>query len=312
MKKILISGCSGFLASFLVERLKTHSTDPVEIYGFTEEADYKSDDFTVLNLDIRDKDALFKMVETVKPDLTFHLAAVSNVGFSWKHQRLTYEINFIGSSDLLEALSIYSPKSRVLLMSSAELYGATSHQLLDESIPTTAANPYAVSKKAMELAGDLYLKSSQLEIIKCRSFNFTGPRQDKKFVSSDFSYQIAQIEKGLKEPRISVGNLSAVRDISDVRDIARYLQVISEKGENGGIYNLCCGQAFAIKDLLHMLLAQSSAKIEIVIDQNKMRPVDIPKLAGDNRLIRESFRLSPQYKLEQTLTDLLNYWRERV
>ncbi|HLP60271.1 MAG TPA: GDP-mannose 4,6-dehydratase [Candidatus Deferrimicrobium sp.] len=318
MKKILITGCSGFLGTFLSRHLREgdgqtgNHINPFEVSGITEEADYKSSQIMVHHVDIRDREKVFSAVEAVKPDVTFHLAAVANVGYSWKNQASTYEINFIGSSNLLEALGEFVPGSRVLLMSTAELYGKSQQNVMDENTPTTARNPYALSKKAMEMLGDLYLDAQKLDIIKLRSFNFTGPGQDRKFVASDFSYQIAEIEKGKREPIIRVGNLSAVRDISDVRDIARFLKVIAEKGESGGIYNLCSGKAYSIRELLDILLSLAAVKIEVVVDTDKIRPIDIPRLVGDNRRTREMFGLNHEYSIEQTLTDLLNYWRQRI
>ncbi|MCX6580392.1 MAG: GDP-mannose 4,6-dehydratase [Candidatus Aminicenantes bacterium] len=325
MKKILITGCSGFLGSFLNQKLLKvrERAEPFlekvpgrrgqnDVHGITEIAGYESPGITVHHVDIRDREKVFSAVEAIKPDVTFHLAAVANVGYSWKNQAPTYEINFIGSSNLLEAVAEFSPGSRVLLMSSAELYGKSQKDVMDEDTPTDARNPYALSKKAMEMLGDLYLDAKRLDIIKLRSFNFTGPGQDRKFVASDFSFQIAQIEKGKREPVIRVGNLSAVRDISDVRDIARFLAVIAEKGEPGGVYNLCSGHAYSIRELLDILLSLAAVKIEVVVDKDKFRPIDVPRLVGDNRRVRETFGLHPEYSIEQTLTDLLKYWRQRV
>ncbi len=307
---ILMTGCSGFLGSVLAQRLKQQKN--VNIHGMTEVKDFKSPLMTVHHTDIRDKDEVFRVVEAAKPDITFHLAAVSNVGFSWKNQKLTYEINFIGSSNLLEALHHFVPGRRVLLMSSAELYGGSGEPLLDENVPVSARNPYALSKWAMEMAGDLFTQGMDMDIIKLRSFNFTGPGQDRKFVASDFSYQVARIEKGEQEPVIHVGNLSAIRDISDVRDIARYLSVIAAEGKSGEIYNLCSGQAFAIGGLLDTLLSLSPTQIKVEVDKNKFRPVDVARLAGDNRKIKECFGLEPEYELRRTLSDLLTDWRGKV
>lgn len=317
MKNLLITGCSGFLAPFLIDALMDAGAGPgndITISGFTEVPGFKSSKIKVYNIDIRDRGKVFDVVETVKPDVVFHLAAVSNVGFSWKHQELTYQINFIGSSNLLEALAEFSPRCRVLLMSSAELYGASDADKMNEALPTCARNPYALSKIAMEMAADLYIQSMDMDIVKLRSFNFTGPGQDRKFVASDFSCQIAEIEKGKREPVIRVGNLSAVRDISDVRDIARYLAVIS-RGETktpGGIYNLCSGSTYSIRDILDILRSLSARKIDVMEDKDKFRPIDVPRLAGDNGLIERTFGLRPEYTLEQTLSDLLAYWRDRI
>ncbi len=307
MKRVFITGCSGFLASYLSALLLEEGNS--EVFGITEIQGFNSDRFTVLNIDIREKDKLFAAVKEIKPDITFHLAAVTNVGFAWKNPNLTYEVNFIGSSNLLEAIALYSPVSRILLMSSAELYGRTKKKLSGETMKISVKNPYSLSKYAMEMLADLYMKARNLDVTKIRSFNFIGPGQDRKFVASDFSSQIAAIEKGEKEPLIRVGNLSAVRDFSDVRDTARYLNVIAEKGDRGGIYNLCSGKTYSIRQILDILLSFSTANIKIAADENKLRPLDIPRLAGDCSLIREKFDLYPRYEIEQTLLDLLNYWR---
>jgi GDP-4-dehydro-6-deoxy-D-mannose reductase len=317
MKNVLITGCSGFLGPFLIDRLgggQENFCRYENITGITEIPGYTSPKIEVSIIDIRDRERIFGIIEKVKPEIVFHLAAVSNVGFSWNNQKLTYEINFIGSSNLLEAIKRFSPRCRVLLMSTAELYGGSDKDLMDESLPTSARNPYALSKKAMEMAADLYIQSEGMDIVKLRSFNFTGPGQDRKFVASDFSFQIAEIEKGKREPVIRVGNLSAVRDISDVRDIARFLAVIAAntKAEPCGIYNLCSGNAFSIRNILDILLSLSTERITVEVEENRFRPIDIPRLVGDNSLIGKTFHLHPEFKIEQTLSDLLNYWREKI
>lgn len=311
IEKVLITGCSGFLGHHLAEALTKESPGGVEMNGFTEVKGFRSSRMPVFHVDIRDRQKVFEVVESVRPDLTVHLAAIANVGYSWRHQQLTYDVNFVGTSNLLEALKEYSPLSRVLLMSSGELYGDTGGKMCSESTPLTRPeNPYAVSKTAMEMLGNLYTKASQMEIITLRSFNFTGPCQNKQFVASDFSHQIAAIERGEQEPVIRVGNLSAMRDISDVRDIARYITVIARQGKPGGVYNLCSGKTYAIREILDILISLSGADIEVKVDDAKFRPVDVPRLWGDNSLIREKFGLQPEYRLQQTLSDLLDHWRK--
>ena len=312
---ILITGCSGFLASHLIDRLITHSKEGITLYGLTEVKTFSSPHLHVFHEDIRNRLAIHNIIEKIRPNLTFHLAAIANVGFSWKHQEETYGVNFIGTSNLLEGLGKFVPGSRVMLMSSGELYGGNNGNPCSESTHVaTPTNPYALSKVAMEMIGDLYGLHTEhdLEIIKLRAFNFTGPGQSRLFMASDFSYQIAKIEKGMEERVINVGNLTAERDFSDVRDIARYLHEIALKGHNGGIYNLCSGRVFSTLEVLDKLLSFSTVKIEKRVDASKLRPVDVPKLQGDNRLIRESFGLIPNYNMDQTLQDLLDYWRERV
>lgn len=305
MTNILITGCSGFLAGHLIPRLQPYEG---ELYGLTEERDFRHPAMNVISCDLRDRRAVERVVSEVRPDLTFHLGAVANVGFSWSHRNETYEINFLGSSYLFEALARTVPGSRLLVMSSAELYQAADQHPLSEQSPLSATNPYAISKWAMEKAADLYTPE-QLHIIKVRSFNFTGPGQNPRFVASDFARQIAQIEAGRQEPRIHVGNISAVRDFIDVRDAARFLEIAGREGQPGEVFNLCTGRPHTIADLLHILLSFSQMSIDVVQDPARVRPVDLPVLVGDPTYSRERLGFAPEYALEQTLLDLLNFWR---
>ncbi len=308
MKNVLITGCSGFLSSHLIEKL----SEDYKIFGFTEIKDFKTDKFDYEIIDIRDESSVDNYVKKVKPDLTFHFAAITNVGFSWKNKKLTYEVNIIGSSNLFEALSKYSPKSKVIIMSSAEIYGDKGNDPISVNEGIDVRNPYSLSKYSMEMIADLYINQELLDIIKVRSFNFTGPGQDEKFVSSDFAKQIALIEKGLREPVIRVGNLEARRDFSDVRDIVNYLIKISNIGKSGEIYNLCSGNAYSIRYILDILLSYSERKIKVVVDKSKVRPVDIPVLLGNYQELKEKLKIEKKYRIEQTVLDLLNYWRNKV
>jgi GDP-4-dehydro-6-deoxy-D-mannose reductase len=162
----------------------------------------------------------------------------------------------------------------------------------------------------MEMLGDLYWKSYGLNVCKLRAFNFTGPGQDGKFVASDFASQIAAIEKDKQEAIIRVGNLGAVRDFSDVRDVARYVQVIGLQGKGGDVYNLCSGRSYSIKNILDVLLSLAGKPIRVEVDAAKFRPLDNPQINGDPARIRNKFGLQPEIAMEKTLLDLLDYWRE--
>ncbi len=306
MDKVLITGCSGFLSSYLTKEL---NSDRTKILGITEE-NFHSDEYEVIKTDIRDAAGIERIIKEFNPDKIFHLAAISNVGYSWINPGLTYEINLIGSSNVLESASKYSPSARIILMSSAEVYSRITNGKLSEESETSPDNPYALSKLAMEMAADLYINSKNMDIIKIRAFNFTGPGQNDSFVSPDFAKQIAGIERLERDPVIKVGNLTAERDFSDVRDISRFLSVIGRSGKSGEIYNLCSGKVYKISDILNSLLELSTKDIKIEIEQNRHRPVDKPYLAGDNSKILDEFGLKPEYDMKMTLSDLLIYSRK--
>ncbi len=307
MNRILVTGCSGFLASHLLKLLQRE--DRNKIFGITEVPGFTYPDVEVFQVDIRRRDDISHVLEIIRPDVTFHLAAVANVGFAWKNPQITYDVNFMGTSNLLEALQASAPDSRLLLMSSAEVYQTGGQDPITESSSTVCQNPYALSKLAMEMLGDLYWRAFAMNVCKIRAFNFTGPGQDEKFVASDFASQIARIERGERPPILRVGNLAAVRDFSDVRDVARYLQIIGGKGSGGEVFNLCSGRAYSIRQVLDILLAQARVPIRVEVDAGKFRPLDNPQILGDCRLIRSRFGLRPEFPIEKTLLDLLDYWR---
>jgi GDP-4-dehydro-6-deoxy-D-mannose reductase len=307
MSRILVTGCSGFLASHLLQLLQREPRN--KIFGITEVPGFIYPDVEVFQVDIRRREDIAHVLDLIRPDITFHLAAVTNVGFAWKNPELTYDVNFMGSSNLLEALQASAPDSRLVLMSSAEVYQTGGEGPISETAPTVCHNPYALSKMAMEMLGDLYWRAFGMKVCKIRAFNFTGPGQDRAFVASDFASQIASIEKGKLPPVLRVGNLAAIRDFSDVRDVGRYIQVIGSRGEGGDVFNVCSGRAYSIRQILDILLAQAKKPIRVEVDSNKFRPLDNPIIRGDGSLIRGRFGLSPEYTIEQTLLDLLNYWR---
>lgn len=310
MSRILVTGCSGFLASHLLKLLQ--AAEKCKIFGITEVPGFIYPDVEVFQVDIRRRDDIAEMMEIIRPDVTFHLAAVTNVGFAWKNPELTYDVNFMGTSNLLEALQASAPDSRLLLLSSAEVYRTGSSEPIGEGSPVVAQNPYALSKLAMEMLGDLYGRVFAMKVCKIRAFNFTGPGQDRKFVASDFASQIARIERDELPPVIRVGNLDARRDFSDVRDIARYVQVIGEKGGGGEVFNACSGHCYSIRQVLEILLSQAKRKIRVEVDPSRMRPLDNPVIKGDPARIRWRFGLAPVFPIERTLGDLLDYWREKA
>jgi GDP-4-dehydro-6-deoxy-D-mannose reductase len=201
--------------------------------------------------------------------------------------------------------------TRIQIAGSSEEYGMVYENEIPikETNPLRPLSPYAVSKVAHDLLGYQYYKSYKLYIVRTRGFNHSGPRRGEVFVESNFPKQIAEIEKGLKEPVIHVGNLEAKRDFTDVRDMVRGYWLSLEKCDPGEVYNICSGRAFKIKEVLDILLSLSKVKVEVKQDPTRMRPSDVPILLGDHTKFSEKTGWQPTIPFEKTLEDILNYWR---
>jgi GDP-4-dehydro-6-deoxy-D-mannose reductase len=244
----------------------------------------------------------------------FHLAGLAHVKESWSNRKETIETNFLGSLNLLEACRELPTFPKVLLVGSAECYGRVGeeNQPILETHPLAPASPYAVSKIAQEMLAVQYGRSEKLPVYVTRSFNHTGPRQKESFVCSGFARQVALAEAGQISPQIVVGNLSAKRDFSDVRDVVRAYKAIVEDGQPGEPYNVCSGEAHSIREVLDTLLSFSSVNFEVTVDSARFRPSDLPLLVGSPEKLKSHTGWVRQFSFTQTLQDLLNYWRFRV
>jgi GDP-4-dehydro-6-deoxy-D-mannose reductase len=223
-------------------------------------------------------------------------------------------INIIGTVNLFEALRQLDLDCRVQVAGSSEEYGLQfEHELpIKETNPLRPLSPYAVSKVAQDLLGWQYHRSYGMFIVRTRAFNHSGPRRGEVFVDSGFAWQIARIEAGLQEPVIYVGNLEAKRDFTDVRDIVQAYWLALEKGEPGEVYNIATGKAWSVQEVLNMLLGMTKVQVEIRQDPARMRPSDVPVLIGDSTKFRQRTGWQPKIPYEQTLRDMLDYWRSRV
>jgi GDP-4-dehydro-6-deoxy-D-mannose reductase len=310
--KVFITGATGFVGGYLRELLKSQGH---RIWGsaFPDVPETPPDE-QIFYLDIRsDKDVL-AYIKDIKPDRVFHLAAVSNVGHSWNRRKETMETNIVGTLNVFEGIREYSPHARILFISSSDIYGTkhSSDGSLDEEKPVLAVNPYAYSKWSGEVLSEFYTRIENLNIVIVRPFPHIGPGQSPDFVCSDWASQIARIEKGQCEPEIHVGNITVERDFTDVRDVVRAYVALAEKGRSGEVYNVCSGQAFSLESILQCLLSLTSSEITVRVDSQKMRKVDIPRLVGDNRKIREEISWEPRIRVERSLEELLDYWRSQL
>ena len=317
--RLLITGITGFVGSHMAEFALAHGLDvsgSCRWRSKTENIDHLRARIQLIECDLRDLSSVHNLLMIAQPDFVIHLAAQSFVQASWHTPAETVQTNILSQVNLLEAIrSRGGHPPRFLVAGSSEEYGLAHEEELPitENNPLRPLSPYAVSKVAQDLMGYQYFKSYGLPIVRARAFNHEGPRRGDVFVTSNFARQIAEIEAQRREPLILVGNLKARRDYTDVRDIVRGYWQLLERGEPGEVYNLCSGQAWAIQDVLDFLLGQSRARpVAIREDPSRLRPSDVPVLVGDAGKIRKAVGWAPTIPFEQTLRDLLDYWRQRV
>lgn len=319
MKKILITGVTGFAGSHLAEWLLLNHPD-AEVYGTyrlrsrMEHIEGIKDRIRLVECELRDAQSVNETIRTIRPDYIFHLAAQSFVPTSWNSPADTLIVNQIGQVNLFEALRKYDVDATVQIACSSEEYG---HVLpnevpIREDNPLRPLSPYAVSKVGQDYLAYQYYQSYGLKTIRTRTFNHTGPRRGEAFVTSNFAKQIAEVEKGIRPPVIQVGNLKAKRDFTDVRDVVRAYWLAVEQGVPGEVYNIASGTAYTIEDVLAKLLQKSAVKIRIQTDPSRMRPSDVEILLGDYEKFHRQTGWRPVIPFDQTLQDLLDYWRARV
>ncbi len=313
--RVLITGADGFvgrhLASYLLKDVGAE-VKGMDLRAPRPGGPWERCAFEVC--DILDGRAVLELVESFRPAYVFHLAAQSSVRRSWEDPDLTYRIAIGGQANLIEALREAGVAARVHIACSAEEYGRVSEEELPvaEDHPLRPASPYALSKVMQEYHAVFAWQAYGMETVITRAFNMTGPGQSPEFVVSDFARQVAEAEAGLREAEIRVGNLEARRDFSDVRDLVGAYWELLRKGVPGQAYNVCSGEDHSISELLDILLSLSDKHIEVVVDPEKYRVADIPVLRGDNTRMREVTGWEPRHRLEQTLADVLDWWRAEV
>ena len=313
----LITGITGFAGSHLAELLMSRGVEVFGTYRPRSKMDNLSGaafkDIRLIECELRDNVSVHSVIESVRPDRIFHLAAQSFVPTSWTSPGDTLTNNIIGQLNIFEALrETRLLDTRVQIACSSEEYGLVMEDELPikESNPLRPLSPYAVSKVAQDMMGYQYFKSYGVQAFRTRAFNHTGPRRGEIFVTSSFAKQIAMIEAGLQPPVIKVGNLEARRDFTDVRDTVRAYADIVESGEPGEVYNIATNTTVVIRYMLTMLLSMTDEDVEIEVDQARLRPSDVPVLHGDYSRLNEACGWKPEIPFMKTMGDLLEYWRE--
>lgn len=308
--RILVTGAGGFVGNHLVQYLLQTGHD---VYAGTNKSGYLDKNVTNLKLDVLDKNSLTDALTSIRPEAIVHLAAQSNVKSSWELPAETNQLNIISIINLIEGMKYACQEAKLLSIGSSEEYGSAgrSGELLTEESPCQPQNPYAVSKYA---AGQLALQLGAKENIKVahmRPFNHFGPGQNLGFVISDFSSQVVQIERGEIEPVLKVGNLHAYRDFTYVKDIVRAYAMMLESEYVPGIYNVCSDSPREINSILNSLVSHSKVQIEVQIDPNKFRPVDVPMYRGSSGKLRKMIDWEPALAFESSLVETLNWWRNK-
>lgn len=313
--RVLITGAGGFVGNQLASHL--HTTQPdTTIYGTTLNKTEETSHLVAVRfeVDLKHYDPVLKMLANCRPDYIYHLAAQAFVPRSFEDPWETLENNIRSQLNIILACLELDIRPRILIISSAEIYGhvKTEQMPITENTPMRPTNPYSVSKVTQDVLGIQYFLSHGLPIMRARAFNHIGPGQNPRFVAPAFATQIAKIEANEQQPFIYVGNLEAKRDFTDVRDIVRAYQLIIEKGTPGEAYNVASGKAYSIQYLLDTLLSYSNINIEVRVDPDRLRPVDVPIIEGDHSKLNQHTGWEPTITFEETLKDVLDDCRQRI
>jgi GDP-4-dehydro-6-deoxy-D-mannose reductase len=315
--RVLVTGAGGFVAPHLVELLRREEPG-AELFGTvrpqTSVARGPGAGITLVEADLNDPAAALAVMDEVTPDRIVHLAGQSSVHRSWIEPGATLRANVLGLVNLLDAVRRRGLRPAVLVVGSAEEYGLVdpSEIPLREDTPLRPSSPYAVSKVAQAALARLYGPAGGMKVVLTRTFHHTGPGRGEAFAESSFARQIAEIEAGLRPPVLRVGNLEAVRDYTDVRDVVRAYWMLLERGESGQTYNVCSGRGRTIRGMLDTLLGLCGSRVELRVDPTRLRPSDVPALVGDPTRLVAATGWEPRIALDETLGELLEDWRRRV
>jgi GDP-4-dehydro-6-deoxy-D-mannose reductase len=307
--RVLVTGARGFVGRHLTASLRARGHDVVA-------ADRTGGEH-VLAVDVTDELAVCAAFELARPDAVAHLAAESFVPASLADPGAAFDVNARGTLHVLDAaraLAADGPRGRVLVVSSADVYGAQPRDAypLRESVAPQPRNPYAASKVAAEAFGVAYARSYGVDAVVTRAFNHIGPGQDERFAVAAYAAQIARVAAGLDRV-VLVGNLDASRDVLDVRDVCdAYVLLLEGGGEAGEIYNVCSGKATTMRDVLRRLIEIAHVPVQVREDPDRMRPADVPVSVGDASKLREATGWAPRISLMAALRAVYDDARERV
>jgi GDP-4-dehydro-6-deoxy-D-mannose reductase len=311
--KVLITGGTGFAGSHLVEALLAQGVTPHVTTAFDKPSYVHgllpSDHIHLV--DLTNKEATFALFEHLQPTQIYHLAAYASVGDSFAKAQEVLENNLWLQLNVLEAIKQHTPHARLLVVGSAMEYDTVHYHVdkISEAHPLGPVSPYAVSKVIQDMLGFSYQSSYHLDIIRVRPFNHTGERQTGDFAIPAFAKQIVAIERG-EQAELSVGNLSSIRDFTDVKDISQGYITLMEKGESGEVYNLGSGHGYQMEEVLSQMIELSTQSIPVQADPAKLRPHDVHQVVADTTKVQQ-LGWSAQIPLKETLQRVIEYWRNK-
>lgn len=312
MKRILVTGCWGFVGRVVVGMLHARGFETwgADVKDSTEEFPGKE----YIPCDLQDENAVAALLDKIRPEYIIHLAAQSSAGVSFGEPLRTIRSNVLPILHILDFLRTRSLKTRLLAVGSADEYGPVSQDAMPlvESRAPNPVNPYALSKVMQAECCKSYAALYEVDVVITRSFNHTGAGQTDTFVLPSFARQVAEIGAGLRHPVIEVGNLDVRRDFLDVRDVGAAYIALLEKGRKGEIYNVCSGRAYRLHDLLDQIIQIAGTKVEVRVSADRLRPVDTPELRGDNGKITRDTGWEPKISMKDTLSTLVAHWREMI
>jgi GDP-4-dehydro-6-deoxy-D-mannose reductase len=317
--RTLVTGVAGFVGRHLIRALTVegpadvHGADHMALDAIPEPEELRASLRSYRALDVTDADAMRSSIAELRPDRIVHLAAQASGAVSLEKPAETYRVNAIGALNVLEACRAAGSGATVLIVGSADVYGSGAPGTkLTEEAPLAPRNPYALSKAAQDMLGEMYAASFGLRVIRTRTFSHTGPGQSPRFAVAGFAYQLARVIEGDGPAEVRAGNLDVVREYGDARDTVRAYMALLESGEPGEAYNVCTGQGYRLGDLLDRLIQVSGVRASVVQDPARMRARDADHLVGDPEKVIRRTGWSPAIPIERTLLDLYRDARERV